>query len=640
MGKFFNMFLRITLFLFLFCQFNIWSQEIDLAVTAIPNALTENANAVIRLDQTDVTISSRKAMNTIRKRIVTVYNEAGIKYIDASEYFDNTTRIKSIEAVIYNSQGSQLKKIKKKDFKEQSVSRGSIITDNRILYLDYTPIQYPFTIVFTSEKQSATTAFLPRWFPLEGPHVSTEKSGIVFNYADDLGFKYKLYNFEGTDFKETIGVNSVTLTSENMTAIKSEAYSPSYQSIIPHAIFGLEKFNLEGVDGEATDWVNFGSWMYNNLLEGTDELSEETVEKINDMVGDEKDPIAKAKIVYEYVQSKTRYISIQLGIGGWKPMLAKDVDRLGYGDCKALTNYTRALLKAVDVTSYYTVIYGDTDKRNILEDFVSMQGNHVILAVPDKDNNIVWLECTNQYLPFGSQGSFTDDRLALLVKPNGGEIVNTHEYDVKENTQTSKGNYSINVGGGIIGEVVIISKGIQYHNKYSIESKSADALDKFYKSSFSNINNLKINKTGLENNKEIKEFKEYINIEAQSYCIKSGDKLMFVINAFNQSSLIPQRYRDRKLPFEISRGYYDTDEIIITLPEGFSIEAKPNDVTLKDTFGEYKVEYIIEKPDKLLYKRSLLIDKGLYSSDEYEKYRDFREKISRYDNAKVILFKH
>ena len=631
--------LRIIVSLFLFFQSNIWSQKIDLAVTAIPNALTENANAVIRLDQMEVTISSRKSMSTNRTRIVTVYNEAGIKYIDASEYFDNATKIKSIEAVIYNSQGNELKKIKKKDFKEQSVSRGSIITDNRIIYLDYTPIQYPFTIVFTSEIHSATTAFLPRWHPLKGAYVSTEKSEITFNYADDLGFKYKCYNFEEKDFKETTGVNSVTLFSENMAAIKDEAYSPSYQSIIPHAIFGLEKFNLEGVDGEAGDWGNFGSWMYNNLLMGTDELSKETVAKIKAMVGEEEDAIEKAKIVYEYVQSKTRYISIQLGIGGWKPMLAKDVDRLGYGDCKALTNYTRALLKAVDVPSYYTVVYGDTDKRNILEDFVSMQGNHVILAVPDKDNNIVWLECTNQSLPFGCQGNFTDDRVALLIKPDGGEIVRTHNYDAKVNAQISKGNYSISSEGGIIGDIEIISKGIQYHNKYYIESKSIDDLDKFYKSSFRNINNLKINNVSVENNKQDREFKEHINIEAQGYCNKSGDKLMFVINAFNQSSLVPQRYRNRMLPFEISRGFYDVDEIIITLPEGFSIEAKPDDIIITDTFGEYKVEYIVQEPDKILYKRSLLINKGLYNNDEYEKYRSFREKISRNDNAKIILFK-
>jgi hypothetical protein len=59
-----------------------------------------------------------------------------------------------------------------------------------------------------------------------------------------------------------------------------------------------------------------------------------------------------------------------------------DVDRLGYGDCKGLTNYTKALLEAVDVPSYNTILYGDSYKKDIESDFVSMQGNHMILAIP------------------------------------------------------------------------------------------------------------------------------------------------------------------------------------------------------------------------------------------------------------------
>ena len=121
--------------------------------------------------------------------------------------------------------------------------------------------------------------------------------------------------------------------------------------------------------------------MDDKLLSGTQELPEEVKTEITELTKDASSPIEKAKIVYNYMQNKTRYISIQVGIGGWKPMLAEDVDRLGYGDCKGLSNYTKALLDYVGVTSYYTVVYGGSDIRDIDSDFSSLQGNHAILSI-------------------------------------------------------------------------------------------------------------------------------------------------------------------------------------------------------------------------------------------------------------------
>ena len=632
------MILRIFLFLALIFQQNLKAQN-HLSISSIPETLKENANAVIRLEKTDILISSKKSMVVNKTRIVSVLNSKGLDDMGAYEYFDNSTTVKSIEAVIYNAAGEQIKKLKRKEFKEVSVSGGAIVSDNKRIYLDYTPVQYPFTMVFTSETASSNTAFIPMWAPIEGLYLSTEKSIVSITHNPALGFKYKEYNFGNLPVNKQETTTTLTLSAENIPALKNEDYSPSYIKTTPHVLFGLEKFHLEGVDGEASSWESFGAWMYTHLLTGTDELSLETQNKIKALVGEEKDPLKKAKIVYEYVQGKTRYISIQLGIGGWKPMLAKDVDRLGYGDCKALTNYTRALLRAVDVESFYAVIFGSRSKRDIREDFVSMQGNHVILAIPD-NNKLVWLECTSQSVPFGYQANFTDDRMALLVKPEKGQLVRTGIYPTKDNTQISKGTYSISENGAIAGTINIASKGIQYDNKSFLETKSQDEKDEFYKSSFGNINNLKLKKIELKNNKDNQEFIENIVLEAEGYCNKSGSKMMFALNAFNQMSSVPQRYRNRVNPFEISHGYFDTDEITIDLPVGFTMEAKPENVTISDKFGEYKAEYIMVNPSRIIYKRSLIMSEGYFDSKEYENYRLFREKIARNDNAKIVLAKN
>ena len=231
-------------------------------------------------------------------------------------------------------------------------------------------------------------------------------------------------NTEGFEFKKTIQDQLIRYEFANLKAITPENLGPKIGDIAPMIKLAPNKFSLAGVHGEAHNWMEFGKWYNDNLLLGQNELNPKTVAIIQDLVKNVEDPVEKAKLIYKYMQDKTRYISIQIGIGGWKPMPAKEVDALGYGDCKALTNYTSSLLQTVGINSYYTVIWAD-EKKDIDSEIPVMQGNHAILMVPFAKDT-VWLECTNQKVPFGHFGEFTDDRNALVMTEEGGKIIRTN----------------------------------------------------------------------------------------------------------------------------------------------------------------------------------------------------------------------
>ncbi|MCI4442854.1 MAG: DUF3857 domain-containing protein [Lentimicrobium sp.] len=632
-------FITTSFIIFLFST-SLYSQKTEFSTLLIPDSLKQNANAVVRLDQIDIVISSQRKMNVKKKRVVTVLNEKGQGAIDAYENYDKRTIVESIQATVFDAFGNEIKKIKRKDFKNQSsVDGGTLFSEGRVIYLDYTPIQYPYTVVFESEVETSTTAFIPQWFPLNDYLLSIEKSILNVNYPENLGFRKKELNFSNFKIKKTIDTSiQLSYVATNILAQKHEDYSPDISKIFPRVMMGLEFFNLEGVDGNAKTWKEFGQWWSDKILTGTDELPEETKAKMKTLVGDEKDPIKKAKIVYKYLQDKSRYVSIQEGIGGWRPMLASDVDRLSYGDCKALSNYTKALLNAVDVPSYYTKLYGDSDKQNIESDFVSQQGNHIILTIPNGDN-YVFLECTSQDDPFGYQANFTDDRDVLVLKPDGGEIIRTKNYENKDNAQISKGNYSLSDNGDFSGKITIVSEGSQYGMKVRVEKMQPTDKEAHYKNYWGNINNLKINKTTFLNDKEKISFTENADISATNYGTISNNKMIFVVNSYNQTSGAVKRIRNRKNPFEIQRGYYDNDEIAVALPTGFAIESMPSNFELNSKFGEYKTEIIKKDNNNLIYKRSIFIKKGLYKNTEYDEYRLFIEQISKNDNAKIILIK-
>ena len=404
-------------------------------------------------------------------------------------------------------------------------------------------------------------------------------------------------------------------------------------------MFTSNKFHLEGVNGSADNWKELGEWQYHKLLAGRDEVSEKTKNEVISLVKNIDEPVDRAKKVYEYVQNNTRYISVQVGIGGWMPIAAIEVDKVKYGDCKGLTNYTKALLKIAGVESYYCVVYADTDeKRSIDPEFASMQGNHIILNIPAEEKNI-WLECTSQIHPFGFLGDFTDDRNVLVLKPEGGEIIKTEAYVNEDNYQLCTGEYFINENGDIKGGMEIKTKGIQYDNRFFLEKRSSEDNTKRYKEYLDNINNLHIEKFSFENNKSEIEFTEKIDITASKYASASGNRLIFVINAFNKKSHVPDRYRNRQLPFQINRGYLDVDEFTIHLPQGYNIEAFPANELVENKFGQYQIEFIKNEDKTITYKRRILIKEGLYPKEDYEAYRNFKLRVSRLDDSKIVLIK-
>ena len=625
--------------IFLLFLFKLQAQKSEYAVSLIADSLKENTNAVVRLNQLDIIISSQRSMTIRTKRIVTVFDENGLSAIDASENYNKTTSVKNAEARIVNAFGHEIKKIKKKDFKDVSAISGStLFSDARYIYLDYTPTQYPFTVIYDSEVETSNTAFIPNWMPVRNFLVGVELSILNVTYPENLGFKSKEFNFSGFNIQKTADTNTqLSYKATTILAQKQEPYCAA-STIFPKLIMSLENFHLEGEDGTAKSWNEFGKWYYDEILKETTQLSPETISKVKALTANETDPVKKAKLIYDFVQKKSRYVSIQVGIGGWKPMLANDVDRLGYGDCKALTNYTRALLDVVDIPSYNTILYGDTYKRDIITDFVSMQGNHMILAIPDNDNYI-WLECTSQDDPFGYQGKFTDDRAVLVVKPTGGEIVRTKIYEDKDNLQDSKGTYSIDEKGNLSGSITIASEGSQYSNKAGLENSQPNQKEIHYKEYWSNINNLKLANINFSNDKDKVVFVENVGLSAAGYATVSGSKMIFAINAYNQNTTGVKRIRNRKNPFEIQRGYVDTDEVELLLPQGFSIEFLPSNFELNAKFGEYKTEIVKKDTNHLVYKRTLYVHKGFYSNTEYDQYRLFMEQVSRNDNAKIILTK-
>ena len=504
--------------------------------------------------------------------------------------------------------------------------------------MGYTPISYPYTVEFSYLIETPNTASVPSWRPIDDYYVSIENDNYTLTDNANLGLRFKEKNLIGFDIQKENTPTYINYSLKNTTCFKPEDLSPILYDFTPQLLIATENFHYNGVDGKAKNWLEFGNWIKNALLDGRDVVSNETQQQILEMVQDIKDPIQKAQKIFKFVQDNTRYISVQVGIGGIQPISALEVDELKYGDCKGLTNYTQSLLKIAGVESYYTIVDAGKEMIDFEKDFASLeQGNHIILGIPN-ENDTVWLDCTSQIHPFNFIGDFTDNRNVLIIKQDASEIVRTTNYPDSLNTQKTKAKINLNIDGSIDSEITIKTKGIQYDNRFYIERESNKNIIEYYKEYWGNVNNLEIEKYGFNNDKNNVEFTENIKAYAKNYGAFNGERLIFEVNIFNKNKFVPDRYRNRQLPLKILRGYLDEDNFTVTIPEGYEIEALPENKEITNEFGKYKVDFKAEK-NKVIFSRKLFIKSGDYPKTKYESYRNFRKKISNSDSSKLVLKK-
>ena len=608
----------------------------------IPKELLAHASAVVR--NKEVNIEVKDFDNTLYhiREAITVLNKNGDDDAHIIIEHDKANVIKYIKGAIYNEYGKLIKKFSEGDFEDVNAGHDfSLFEDYRVKHYLPAITDYPYTIAYEYEERSKQSLNFDDWRPNPHTGVAVQKSSFTFTCKPDFNIRYKETN---TPAKVQVSTNAAGLKTytwqvNNLKAVKYEPFSPYPGNYLTSVKIAPEKFMYYGYSGLFTNWKELGKWEYDKLIANRQELPAATVEHIKEITKDIADPRLKAKKVYEYMQDKTHYISVQVGIGGNQPFLASDVDQQNYGDCKALVNYTQALLKAANIDSYYCVVQaGDNYKVSLLNDFASMeQGNHIILCLPFK-NDTTWAECTSQTIPFGYLGGFTDDRTVLACTPQGGKLLHTPKYTADDNLEARKASFVIDENGELQGRMLTTFKGTDYEERSFLAGEPRDEQIKGLRKIYP-VNNMNIDTLYLRRFKnEAPEFTENIRLHARDYASVSGGKMFFMLNSFDRSDTPPQQVANRVNDVFINRGFTKEDNITYTLPTGYRLEKAPVNFEVKKPFGSFSVMMAVNG-NKLTYKRKLQIIDGTYSKDTYSDLVDFYQTVYDADEYTVALVK-
>ena len=631
----------VAFVLFAFCLSVRAQQNYD--VSLIDKSLLPYASAVVRDEQISVEVKDLDNAVYHIKRVVTVLNKNGDDMARIVVWHNKSHVIKSIKGIVYDQFGKPEGKFSESDFRDVYAGEDfSLFEDSRVEYYLPANKDYPYTIECEYEIKQKETLNLPGWEPSSEAGMAVEKSSYTFACKPGFNIRYKEINLPAgvTISTSKGGLKTYTWQITNQKAQKYEPYSPNADKYLSMVKIAPEKFSYDGVEGQFTNWNDLGKWIYDKLLINRQDISQATAEYVLQLTKDITDPKLKAKKIYEYMQGRTHYVSIQVGIGGYQPFLASDVDRLNYGDCKALVNYTRALLKIVGIESYYCVVMGEHERKmSLMPDFASMdQANHIILCIPFK-NDTTWSDCTSETIPFGYIGDFTDDRTVLACTPEGGKLLHTTRYTAEDNIRDCKASFSIDNDGELSGSMHTTFKGTEYDDREGVISESVAEQKKYLARRYADLNNLAIEKLEFKQDKSMQPVTtENIQLKAPEFASVNSGKINFMPNSTARWGEAPKRVRNRTTDVYINNGYNYIDEITYTIPPGYKLDDTALMVNIKKPFGNFSASVSLNGT-QLVYKRRLQVFDGTYPKDTYPDVVDFFQEVVDADAYTAALVK-
>lgn len=606
----------------------------QISLLPIPPEMKENANSVVVTYRTLMECHSTTTGVVKHTKMITILNANGIEHGHFGCYCDNFSSLKKFSGQIIDSSGHIFRKVGKSDLKMNAYSH-DLANDSYGYYFECHAPTFPYTILYEWEEeyQNGIIAY-PSLHPLEYENQSVINADYTLIVPKSMDCRYKECNVTNAVTRSEDGY-TVTIKAKlnDLNAIEKKPYSPDISDIIPRVLFAPTKFTFEGSKGNMVDWNNFGKWL-GELQVGRNTLSPEFKLKLRALIDTCHTDKERVKVVYDFLEATTRYVSIQLGIGGLQPIPADKVSALGFGDCKGLTNYMKAILREIGITSYYTVI--STQNEKLKHDFASAsQMNHVILQVP-LPGDTLWVECTAPDLPLGYIHSSIAGHDALLVTENGGKICKLPTYPDTLNKHVIK--YDVKLMPTC--EATITLQEREYLRKYeSSESFASVAPDKQVEILRKTINLIKADISNIKITKEklpIPVLHTNYNIATNQFGKSTANRMFLPVNIYRSKR---NKYDCKGRTTNICiDGELLCDTISINIPQGYIIESMPKPIEINAPFGTFRANYTVTDSTILITQR-FQMRKGEYPPAMNNEFATMYNKAIKCYNDKIILLK-
>lgn len=627
------------LFLFVGCLLpavqSLYAQLPLAGLSAVPDSIKTQVSVIVQEEDDHFEVTDIDRATYTSHYVETVLDERGkyaLRFAQRSDKFESLT---DAEIKVYNAEGKQTARYKKRDMVTEAYDGDGLIEDGEVTRIKVNTPDYPVTMEVTYTVRQKGTLWYPS-FDIQSPGQYVVHSTFEAKVPPDLDLRYKNVH---TGIKPVIGgdakFKTYAWTVDKLPPVKYEEGTGEYQGVA--VSLAPNRFKMQDYEGDMSTWKGFGAWEY-NLEKGLNVLPGDRVAFFKELTRDAKTDREKVARVYHYLQSNFRYVSIQLGIGGWKPFPASFTDAKKYGDCKALSYYMHAVLSSLGIKSYTALVNAGYNSPPVSPAFPCNQFNHVILCVPLQKDSI-WLECTSKYTDFDVLSSFTENRYALLVTENGGVLVPTPKSRPSENKFYAHTVVRLADDGSGTTHTGIYSTGeFKFDFLTSLFDEKQDDQKRFLvdQIGFKQPDEFKVSK--VEDSDQLSTDVDLAIEQIPEFM--AGDKMFLSPRIYKLYARNLPKAEDRQLDYYFPGPFDKSDTTVFRLPDGFTVDALPQPKDLKCKDASYTTSYWYDQNKKAVYSTArLVLSQYRIPSSRYADVRKFFDAVLQDDSQRIVIRK-
>ena len=622
----------------------LWLQQA--AALKVP-AYDKKVSTVVLVDESTMTVAEDGRVITVSSYAVRILNPDGRKNARAMVgYETDRGKVRDFRAWLIRPAGST-----KAYGKDQIIDEADIndvyeeSRSKKIIARDDAEPGSVFGWQVTTEVRPFFNQTM--WFFQDTDPVLSSKLTLVL----PAGWRASGITFNHAKIDPVVNGSSYTWELRDIAPIEFEPASPSMFSLV--ARLAVNYSPTEGTrapESRAFDsWTEVSRW-YTALSDAQATPNDQITAKAKELTAGAKNELEKIRAIGRFVQN-LQYISIQIGVGRWRPHAAADVMAKSYGDCKDKANLMRSMLKVVGIEAFPVLIFsGDP---NFVEDTwpSPRQFNHCIIAIRLREEiaagsvinhpslgRLLIFDATDDSTQVGDLPDHEQGSLALIAAGDGGGLVRMPSTDPEANQMEREADVQLSADGSIAATIRERSRGqAAVGERRAFRALSnANYKEMIERWVTRGAPAAKVMKIEPADDAISARFGLDVDFSARQYGQVMQNRLLVfnpAIVSRRESLLLTEANRAHPIVLD---SHAFTEVVRVKLPAGFDVDEMPDAVKLDAPFGSYKTSYEV-KNGELVFTRALTQRATTIPAAQYQAIRSFFERIRAAEQAPVVL---